>query len=109
MLEAEGLNLKFSPEVDLEKLTIMIAKREGLGDLLAEGAALAAKKLGNNAEQHAMTVKGNEMVSTECRSQTNLAWVMLPRQLVQDMIYVSMIGILIQKLVGNIPWIIVAL
>lgn len=73
LLEAEGLNLKFSPEVDLEKLTIMIAKREGLGDLLAEGAALAAKKLGNNAEQHAMTVKGNEMVSTECRSQTNLA------------------------------------
>ncbi|MGB4609630.1 MAG: aldehyde ferredoxin oxidoreductase C-terminal domain-containing protein [Saccharofermentanales bacterium] len=68
-----GLNLDFSPDVDLEKLTIMIAKRQGLGDILAEGAALAAEKIGNDSQKFAMTVKGNELVSTECRSQTNLA------------------------------------
>lgn len=39
-----GLNLDFSPDVDLEKLTVMIAKRQGFGDILAEGAALAAEK-----------------------------------------------------------------
>ncbi len=67
------LNLDFSAEVDLEILTVMIAERKGLGDILAEGAAKAAEKIGNNAKKHALTVKGNEIVSTECRSQTNLA------------------------------------
>jgi len=51
----------------------MIAEREGLGDLLAEGAALAAEKIGNGAEKFSMTIKGNELVPFECRSQTNLA------------------------------------
>lgn len=73
LLKENGLNLDFSPKVDLEKLATMIAEREGLGDLLAEGAALAAEKIGNGAEKFTMTVKGNELVPFECRSQTNLA------------------------------------
>jgi aldehyde:ferredoxin oxidoreductase len=51
----------------------MIANREGLGDLLAEGSTRAAKKLGNDTMRYSMAVKGNEMTAFEARSQTNLA------------------------------------
>jgi aldehyde:ferredoxin oxidoreductase len=50
-----------------------IARRQGLGDLLAEGSRRAAKALGGGAERYALHVKGLEMVCFEPRSQTNLA------------------------------------
>jgi aldehyde:ferredoxin oxidoreductase len=50
-----------------------IARREGLGDLLAEGAARAARAFGPAAEPYALTVKGLEMSAIEPRTQTNLA------------------------------------
>ncbi len=50
-----------------------IARREGFGDLLAEGAARAAKAIGPGAEPYALTVKGLEMSAIEPRTQTNLA------------------------------------
>lgn len=42
------------------KLIDMIAKREGIGDLLAEGTARMAKKIGQGCEAFAMHVKGLE-------------------------------------------------
>ena len=73
LLDSQGLNLSFSDDADVLKLIRMIASREGLGDLLAEGSARAAKKLGNDASRYSMAVKGNEMTAFEARSQTNLA------------------------------------
>lgn len=73
LLDGDGLNLSFSPEVDLVKIIEKIARRQGLGDLLAEGAYRAAKIIGKGADKFAMTVKKTEMTSTEPRSQTNLA------------------------------------
>ncbi|MDD4219254.1 MAG: aldehyde ferredoxin oxidoreductase C-terminal domain-containing protein [Sphaerochaetaceae bacterium] len=73
LLDGGGLNLSFSPEVDLVKIIEKIARRQGLGDLLAEGAYRAAKTIGKGADKFAMTVKKTEMTSTEPRSQTNLA------------------------------------
>ncbi|NMB43260.1 MAG: hypothetical protein GX995_03920 [Clostridiales bacterium] len=73
LLEAADVNLSFSDEADSLKLTKMIAYREGLGDLLAEGSARAANKFGGDAYKYALTVKGNEMTPIEPRSQTNLA------------------------------------
>ena len=37
-----------------------IAERRGIGDLLAEGSARAAQRLGKGAEQYLITVKGTE-------------------------------------------------
>lgn len=69
----EDLNLSFSDDLDLLKLIEMIAYRKDIGDLLAEGSARAAKTLDANAEKYALTVKNNEIVPFEPRSQTNLA------------------------------------
>lgn len=73
LLDPGDLNMTFSSQVDLDQLTRRIAYREGLGDLLAEGAWRASRIVGHGAESCAMTVKKNEMTATECRSQTNLA------------------------------------
>jgi len=45
-----GLKLKFGNGETMVKLTEMIGKREGFGDLLAEGSARAAQRLGRGAE-----------------------------------------------------------
>jgi aldehyde:ferredoxin oxidoreductase len=50
-----------------------IARREGSGDILAEGARRAAEQIGGQAERYALHVKGLEMVCFEPRTQTNLA------------------------------------
>lgn len=73
LLDPQGLDLSFSPGSDALRLAEMIAKREALGDLLAEGSAAAAKSLGAGAQRFALTVKGCEMVPFEPRTQTNLA------------------------------------
>ena len=73
LLDPGELNLAFDGKNDVLKLLEQIANRDGLGELLAEGSAIAAKKIGHGAENYALTVKGNEMVAFEPRSQTNLA------------------------------------
>lgn len=73
LLDPGGLDLSFSGGNDALRLAEMIARRDGIGDLLAEGSQAAAMRIGKGAERYAMTVKGNEMVPFEPRSQTNLA------------------------------------
>jgi len=55
-----GLKLTFGNAEALMKATEMICKREGIGDLLAEGVARAAKQIGKGAEKYAMHSKGTE-------------------------------------------------
>jgi len=65
--DTEGLALDFgNPEAFLE-MTRRIAEREGLGDLLAEGAYRASKKIGKGAEELAIHVKGGEMTAGDPR------------------------------------------
>ena len=56
-----GLELCFGNAEAMVKMTEMIAQREGLGDLLAEGMAQAAAKFGPEAEALVTAVKGNPM------------------------------------------------
>ncbi|MHB8926408.1 MAG: aldehyde ferredoxin oxidoreductase family protein [Bacillota bacterium] len=56
-----GLELRFGDGEAVLKLIEMIARREGLGDLLAEGSLRAGKKLGRGAEEGSVTVKGQEL------------------------------------------------
>ncbi len=56
-----GLDLRFGDAGAMVKLTELIARREGLGDLLAEGMAQAAKKFGPEAEALVTAVKGNPL------------------------------------------------
>ena len=68
-----GLELTWGNVEAAQKLIHMIARREGIGDLLAEGCARAAKKLGRGAERYAMHVKGQELPMHEPRGKRSLA------------------------------------
>jgi len=54
-----GMEIKFGDAEAFVKLVEMIAKRDGVGDLLAEGSAKAAEKLGKGTE-FLITTKGLE-------------------------------------------------
>jgi aldehyde:ferredoxin oxidoreductase len=49
-----------------------IARREGLGDLLAEGSRIAAQRIGQGAEEFAIQVKGLEIPMHEPRLKQGL-------------------------------------
>ena len=68
-----GIDLRFGGGSVLMPLIEMIAARQGIGDLLAEGVKRAAARIGRGSGQYAMHVKGVEMVSFEPRTMTNLA------------------------------------
>ncbi len=64
-----GLDLHFGNGEAMVALTLQIAKREGLGDLLAEGTDRAAVKIGNGAQDFAINVKGQPFPMHECRAR----------------------------------------
>jgi len=63
-----GLELNFGDADVMIDLIHKIAKREGIGDLLAEGTKRAAEKLGQGSESFAMNVKGLELPAYDCRA-----------------------------------------
>jgi aldehyde:ferredoxin oxidoreductase len=66
--DTDGLELRFG-DVDVAiKLVQKIAKREGLGDFLAEGTRIMSRKLGRGTERFAMQVKGLEMPAYDPRA-----------------------------------------
>jgi len=65
-----GLDLRFGNGEAMVELTRRICLREpGLGDLLAEGPVIAAKKIGKGAELYAIHVKGQPFPMHECRTR----------------------------------------
>ncbi len=71
--DTEGLELRFGNGEVLLPLMEKIARRQGIGELLAEGVKRAAARIGRGSEAWALHVKGLEMVSFEPRTMTNLA------------------------------------
>lgn len=65
--DLDGLELTWGNAEAMVKLTEMIAKRQGIGDLLAEGVRRAALKIGNGAERYALETKGQEIPMHEPR------------------------------------------
>ncbi|AER67515.1 Aldehyde ferredoxin oxidoreductase [Thermovirga lienii DSM 17291] len=63
-----GAKVTFGDVKGMLDLVPKIARREGLGDLLADGVMRAAQKLGPEAEQAAMHVKGLEMAADGVRA-----------------------------------------
>ncbi len=71
--DAGGLNLEFgNPEAEL-KLIEMIARREGLGDVLAEGVKRASESIGKGSEDYAVHVKGMEPPAYDVRGIKGMA------------------------------------
>jgi aldehyde:ferredoxin oxidoreductase len=63
-----GLEINFGDGALVVKLVQMIANREGLGDLLAEGTLRVAQKIGHGSEKFAMNVKGLELPAYDPRA-----------------------------------------
>ncbi|MBI3362478.1 MAG: aldehyde ferredoxin oxidoreductase family protein, partial [Chloroflexi bacterium] len=71
--ECDGLDLAWGNCHTEIELLRRIAFREGyLGNLLAEGAARAAKIIGRGAERYAMHVKGQDIPSQDGRAQQSM-------------------------------------
>jgi aldehyde:ferredoxin oxidoreductase len=68
-----GLDLKFGNEEAYAKMPKMIANREGLGNILADGAKRASKKIGKGAEKSVMEVKGMEYPAYDPRGTIGMA------------------------------------
>jgi aldehyde:ferredoxin oxidoreductase len=56
-----GLELRWGNHKALVALTEKIAKREGLGNILADGVQVAAQKIGKGAEKFAVHIGGQEL------------------------------------------------
>jgi len=67
-----GLDLRFGNAEAMLQLVEMIAVRQGIGDLLAEGTKRAAEQIGRGAERFALHVKGQELPLHDPRIQHGL-------------------------------------
>jgi aldehyde:ferredoxin oxidoreductase len=65
--DTDGLELVYGKHEPMLALIKKIARRDGIGDLLAEGTVCAAAKIGKGAEAYAMHVKGMELPAYEPR------------------------------------------
>jgi len=70
--DTNGIELKFGNAEVMLKIIELVARREGVGDLLAEGTARAASKIGGGAEKLAMHSKGLELGMHEPRVKAAL-------------------------------------
>ncbi len=68
--QAGGLDLRFGNAAAVFAMCERIARREGLGALLAEGVKTAAEKLGGNSSDWAVQVKGMEQSGYDTHNAT---------------------------------------
>ena len=71
--DSDGLELRFGNGDVLKPMVEKIAKKEGIGGLLAKGVRGAAKDLGMGSERYAMHVKGLEMPGYDPRAFFGMA------------------------------------
>jgi aldehyde:ferredoxin oxidoreductase len=71
--DTDGIDLRFGNTDAMLAMIGKIARREGFGDLLAEGVQRAARKIGKGAEKYAMHVKGQELPMHDPRGKQGLS------------------------------------
>lgn len=67
-----GLKLTFDAHEAIPKIIEKIAKREGIGNVLAEGVKIASEKIGKGAENFALHVKGLEPPAYDVRGMKGM-------------------------------------
>jgi len=68
-----GMDLKWGDPEGILELIRMIAFREGVGDMLAEGVRRASQKIGKGSKEWAMHVKGLEVPMHDPRGKKGMA------------------------------------
>lgn len=66
--DTDGLELSWGNEDAVVELLGKIARRDGFGDILAEGSVRAAAIIGKGTEKYVMTIKGMEKMSADPRA-----------------------------------------
>lgn len=99
--DTSGMDLRFGNTAAMLEMIEQIARREGLGAMLAEGVARAAKKIGRGAEKYAMHIKGQELPMHEPRLKQGMGvgYSISPTGAdhchnIHDTVYVSMTGLM---------------
>ena len=68
-----GRDLPWGDAAGICWMVEQIANREGFGDILAEGMARAAEKIGKGSEKYAFHIKGNDLPLHDGRGKTGMA------------------------------------
>ncbi len=71
--DTDGLELRFGNDEAMIEMCHRIARREGLGDILAEGGLRAAKKIGKDSIKYLIHVKGMSNLHSDERGTPSLA------------------------------------
>jgi aldehyde:ferredoxin oxidoreductase len=71
--ETGGLELTWGNSSAIVTLVEKIVKREGIGDLLADGSKVAAQKIGNSSMQYAIQAGGQELGMHDGRNDPGFA------------------------------------
>ncbi|MBW2618605.1 MAG: aldehyde ferredoxin oxidoreductase family protein [Deltaproteobacteria bacterium] len=71
--DTDGLDLRFGQAKVLKPMVEMIARKQGLGAVLAKGVRAAAAELGQGSEKYAMHIKGLEMPGYDPRAFFGMA------------------------------------
>lgn len=69
-----GLDLMWGNSKSIVELVRKIILREGIGDILADGAKIASEKIGKNSKQYAITSLGSEIPMHDPRYFKSLAF-----------------------------------
>ena len=70
--DTDGLDLSWGNEDAVIELLHKIARREGFGEVLAQGCLKASARIGKGSERYAMTTKGTEIMEGDPRSHQKI-------------------------------------
>jgi aldehyde:ferredoxin oxidoreductase len=71
--DTDGIELTWGNHKAIVAMTEKLGKREGLGDILADGVKKAAEKIGKGSEKYAMHIGGQEVPAHDSRGGPNFA------------------------------------
>ncbi|MFC1956998.1 aldehyde ferredoxin oxidoreductase family protein [Chloroflexota bacterium] len=72
--DTDGIELTWGNPEAIIAMTEKIGRREGLGDVLADGSMRAAQRLGQGAEKYAMHVGGQDLPAHDPRVSVAMGW-----------------------------------
>lgn len=70
--DTDGIELTWGNHEAIVAMTEKLAKRDGFGDVLADGARVAAEKIGGEAEDYAIHIQGQELPMHDPRFEPGL-------------------------------------
>lgn len=71
--DTDGIELTWGNHQAIVKMTEKIGKRDGFGDILADGVKIASEKIGSGSEKYAIHVGGQELPAHDSRFEPSMA------------------------------------